>query len=166
MAWKYTGAILTRVWRCSVWSGWPDWVNFRLLGDCLHYAVFGKLQNKPNEFRLLCQGQSNVFILTKNCLGHILGDLFSQAPLVTLGVIHPKSQTMTINLDYTFRRWNQRRSRKQKQKQKKWRENFFNGGKVSIPMKFGLGSSSHLRHLLSVLTVLPIKRCCHYTDSK
>jgi hypothetical protein len=29
---------------CSGQAGWPDWANFRPLGDCLPWAVFWKLQ--------------------------------------------------------------------------------------------------------------------------
>jgi hypothetical protein len=33
---------------CIFRSGWPDWANFRSLDNCFLWAVFWKLQKKPN----------------------------------------------------------------------------------------------------------------------
>jgi hypothetical protein len=35
-------------------SGWPDWANFRALGDCFLWAVFWKLQKKHRYLYCLC----------------------------------------------------------------------------------------------------------------
>jgi hypothetical protein len=34
-------------------AGWPDWANFRLLGNCLLWAIFKKFQTSP---KILCCG--------------------------------------------------------------------------------------------------------------
>jgi hypothetical protein len=33
--------------RLKWWPGWPDWVNFRLFGVCLHWFVFMKITKVP-----------------------------------------------------------------------------------------------------------------------
>jgi hypothetical protein len=48
-------------------AGWQDWANLHLLGDCLLWAVFGKIQKKP---KFLCEfffrGNTYAAILAKN----------------------------------------------------------------------------------------------------
>jgi hypothetical protein len=41
---------LVRATFCSLWgAGWPDWANFRTMGDFLFLAVFNKLLKQPTK---------------------------------------------------------------------------------------------------------------------
>jgi hypothetical protein len=65
--------------------GWPDWANFRLLGNSLIWAVFRKYRSMWTRFgaTLFLGKLSAWLILSKNVLGDILGD-FLLPHLVTL----------------------------------------------------------------------------------
>jgi hypothetical protein len=58
-------------------SGWPDWENFRLLGDCLctSGSFFENwVQNCPNYWADYFHGKIRVLILTWNGLGDFFTD--------------------------------------------------------------------------------------------
>jgi hypothetical protein len=52
--------------------GWPDWADFRLLGNSLPRAVDLKV------FGYFFHGKSDGLILTKNVLGYILGEFYKK----------------------------------------------------------------------------------------
>jgi hypothetical protein len=56
-----------------------DWANFRLLGDCLLGAVFLTYRSSPHFWTTFFHCKSDVLILTKNGLGYILGDFFTNS---------------------------------------------------------------------------------------
>jgi hypothetical protein len=60
-------------------SGWPDWVNFCLLGDCLlSVPIFcEKYISGTNNWDTF-PSKTYVFIFTQNRLGYILGDFFTK----------------------------------------------------------------------------------------
>jgi hypothetical protein len=60
-------------------SGWPNWVNLRLLGDCFLMYVgqfFEDYISCPNFWVSFFSGKSCVLKLTKKWFGYILGDFF------------------------------------------------------------------------------------------
>jgi hypothetical protein len=58
----------------------PDWANFSLLGDCyLWFGLVCKLLKQTNFYGFFFHGLRSVIILTKNGLGYILGDFFTNA---------------------------------------------------------------------------------------
>jgi hypothetical protein len=66
-------------------SGCPDWANFCLLGDCLLWAVVGKLKKRRTFLDYIFHGTSYVSIdFNKKLVGLQIGLLFSQTHLVTL----------------------------------------------------------------------------------
>jgi hypothetical protein len=60
--------------KSSKQPGWPDWANFRLLGDGLLWIVFWR---GPNFRATFFHGKSCVLLLTKGGLGYILGYFFT-----------------------------------------------------------------------------------------
>jgi hypothetical protein len=59
--------------------------NFLQLDGCLLHAVFFEnYRSSANVWTTFTQCISDVFIVTKNGLGHVLGDFFSQTHPVTL----------------------------------------------------------------------------------
>jgi hypothetical protein len=67
------------------WEGWPDWSNFRLLGDCFLWvhSCFQNYCRSPNYWATVFHGISYVLTSTKNGLAVFVA-VFSQAHLVTL----------------------------------------------------------------------------------
>jgi hypothetical protein len=59
--------------------GWPDWANFRLLGDSILWAVVWILQKWRTFLGYFFHGTGYVIILTKIWLGYILGVFFINA---------------------------------------------------------------------------------------
>jgi hypothetical protein len=57
----------------------PEWANFRPIGTCFLLAGYRKLHNKPKCLRYFLQGNFYVLILTKDGLGCILGDFFTNS---------------------------------------------------------------------------------------
>jgi hypothetical protein len=67
-------------------TGWPDWPNVRIMGDCL-LLVFFYYRSSPNVWATNFLSKCCVLFSTKKGLGYILGD-FSQAHPVTLIADH------------------------------------------------------------------------------
>jgi hypothetical protein len=63
---------------------WPDWAIFHLLGGCLLWAVFWKLQNLPKLLGHFFTRQKLCINFNKNWVGLHFGQLFLQTHLVTL----------------------------------------------------------------------------------
>jgi hypothetical protein len=53
-------------------TGWPDWTNFRLLGDYFLKDVFWNYKRMPKFLGNFFRSKSCALILTKNGLGKIL----------------------------------------------------------------------------------------------
>jgi hypothetical protein len=70
--------------------GWPDWANFRLLGNYLLWVVFVKITEVAQKnWAIFFKGKSFVLIMTKNGLGYTLGDFFTliRSPWMTLTLV-------------------------------------------------------------------------------
>jgi hypothetical protein len=57
-------------------SGWPGWANFRILGDCF---LWPNIKSSPKFWATFFHGKSSTLVLTKNGLGHILGDFLTNS---------------------------------------------------------------------------------------
>jgi hypothetical protein len=68
--------------KLALWPGWPDWANFRLLGDCLLWVVLN-ITDLAQMFVLLFSTE-NVLILTKKDWA-TFWEIFLQTHLVTPG---------------------------------------------------------------------------------
>jgi hypothetical protein len=55
------------------------WANFRLLGECFHWAVFNVTLVGQKFQGTFCKGKSYVLILTKNGLGYNSGNYFTNS---------------------------------------------------------------------------------------
>jgi hypothetical protein len=65
---------------CDRLAGWPDWANFRPLGDSLLWVFFCENdRNSTNNWSTFFHCKSCPLIFKKNGLGYILGDFFTNA---------------------------------------------------------------------------------------
>jgi hypothetical protein len=76
--------------------GRPDWANFRLMGDSLLCAVFLNYISNQNGLPTLFHCKIYVLILTKNELGYISGDFFTNSSS------HPDSSCQCVVCDEPF----------------------------------------------------------------
>jgi hypothetical protein len=88
---------VTSLPRCRLCRArWPDWANFRLLGNFLPWAVLGKHTEESKNFGLFSTLKNYLLILTENGLcmyvGHILGDFFTNS------LCHPVHTELTLLL--------------------------------------------------------------------
>jgi hypothetical protein len=61
-------------------AGWPDWANFRQIGGCFLWTGYFKITQLAQMYWLLFTTVKSVLlILTKNELGYILGDFFTNS---------------------------------------------------------------------------------------
>jgi hypothetical protein len=63
--------------------GWPDWANFRPLGDCLQRQSILNYRSSPNSLAILSHGKIYVYFSTKNVWAAFWA-FCSQTHLVTL----------------------------------------------------------------------------------
>jgi hypothetical protein len=64
---------------CMYPSGWPDWANFRLLGDCFRWEVFKNTKIAHIFCSFLQWKKMYTLILRKIGLDHILGDFLTNS---------------------------------------------------------------------------------------
>jgi hypothetical protein len=70
------------------WSEWPDWANFRSLGDCLLWAVFENCRSSPYFWATFPPHLWLCISFDKNVLGYLrFGRYFLQTLLVTLSLM-------------------------------------------------------------------------------
>jgi hypothetical protein len=82
---------------CSQSSGWPDWENFRMLGGCLLWIDFLKITEIAQILGLLFYGKICALIFTRNGLGYILCDFFTNGqPGHPVRVIYCNPSTLQL----------------------------------------------------------------------
>jgi hypothetical protein len=69
-------------------SGWPDWANFRAMGDCLLWQVFLKKIAEVTHIVWILFSQLRLINFWQKIIGLHFGRSFSQTHLVTLFTIY------------------------------------------------------------------------------
>jgi hypothetical protein len=59
-----------------LWTGWPDWANFGLWGDCLLWAVVWKSQKQRKFWRFFFHSK---LLILKKWSGYKSGDFFTNS---------------------------------------------------------------------------------------
>jgi hypothetical protein len=62
-----------------LWPGWPDWANFRLLSDCLLWAVLLENYRSSSNFWTTLSHCISSDFFDKIWAGNILGDFFTSS---------------------------------------------------------------------------------------
>jgi hypothetical protein len=88
----------------SVHAVWPEWANFRPLGDYYFGYFCVNYRNSSFNWATLFQGKICEFIFTKNGLGYMLGDFFTNASDHTESMSHEwKTRTYVKFLTTTIK---------------------------------------------------------------